>query len=577
MKHRIHTVLLIFLELFSSMSDIVKHIDYPQATMFDLVERIAGIYPDDVCLDFFGNGTTYSQFVERILKVSRAFTRHGIREGDCITICMPNCPQALECFYGLDHIGVTAAMIHPQSSQEEISIYLNKAKSKMILVPDMFCEKVEKALESVDHRCEILVTRIQEELPVHLKVLYLLKVGHKYLKFPRGNNELSWKSFLAEGEGAEIPLVPYDENRTSVILFSGGTTGKPKGICLTDFNINSCALEAREAIEVEFKRGLKMLSCMPIFHGFGLALNIHIVLIHGACCLLMPNFNIKSYSDMVLKKHPSFIVGVPAIFDAFLKIPNMDNVDLSFLEGMFCGGDSLTVEQKKKIDRFLLDHNAHIMVREGYGLTECVTASCLTPKDTYKEGSIGLPFPDMTYAIVKPGTDDVLPYGEEGEIILRGPSVMKGYLNDPEETAHTLKRLKDGNTWLYTGDLGMMDPDGYVYFRQRIKRMIITNGYNVYPGNLENALDQCPEVDYSCIIGVKDQRRGQRVRAYVVLNKGYESTDKTRSSIIEQLKLKVSAYALPREIIFRDELPRTLVGKVAYRLLEEEAMEESNE
>jgi long-chain acyl-CoA synthetase len=255
----------------------------------------------------------------------------------------------------------------------------------------------------------------------------------------------------------------------------------------------------------------------------------------------------------------------------------MDNVDLSFLEGMFCGGDSLTVEQKKKIDRFLADHNAHIMVREGYGLTECVTASCLTPKDTYKEGSIGLPFPDMTYAIVKPGTDDVLPYGEEGEIILRGPSVMKGYLNDPEETAHTLKRLKDGNTWLYTGDLGMMDPDGYVYFRQRIKRMIITNGYNVYPGNLENALDQCPEVDYSCIIGVKDQRRGQRVRAYVVLNKGYEPTDKTRSSIIEQLKLKVSAYALPREIIFRDELPRTLVGKVAYRLLEEEAMEESNE
>ncbi|MBR5740650.1 MAG: AMP-binding protein, partial [Firmicutes bacterium] len=411
-------------------------------------------------------------------------------------------------------------------------------------------------------------------LPAHLKALYILKVGHKYLKFPRGENEYFWKDFQNEGEGTETPAVPFDMDRTSVILFSGGTTGKAKGICLTDYNINACALQAREAMEEEFREGFKMLSCMPIFHGFGLGINIHVVLTHGACCILMPTFNIKTYSEMLLKKKPNFIAGVPAIFDALLRMPNLEGQDLSFLRGMFCGGDSLTVELKRKIDAFLKEHNADIQVREGYGLTECVTASCLTPKDTYKEGSIGLPFPDTVYAIVRPGTDDVVPFGEEGEIILRGPSVMKGYLNDPEETAETLRVLKDGNTWLYTGDLGMMDEEGYVYFRQRIKRMIVTNGYNVYPSVLENALETCPEVSCGCVIGVKDERKGQRVRAYVVLNEGYKPTDRTKDSIMKQMKVKVAGYALPKEIIFREDLPKTLVGKVAYRILEEEAEKE---
>lgn len=556
------------------MASITKHIDYPEATLYELVEKAAREFPDEPCYEFYGNKTTYTQFISNIERASRAFASRGLRPGDCVTICMPNCPQALDCFYGLSRIGVTVSMIHPQSSQEEITDYLNITKSKMILVPDMFCEKVEKALEQVDHECQILVTRIQECLPAHLKALYLLKVGHKFLKFPRGSNETSWKSFLSEGDCFDAPVATYEKDRTAVILFSGGTTGKSKGICLTDMNINACALQAREAIEEEFSLGLKMLSCMPIFHGFGLAINIHIVLIHGACCILMPTFNIKTYAEMLIKKQPNFIAGVPAIFDALLRMPMLDGQDLSFLKGMFCGGDSLTIEQKKKIDQFLKDHNAGIQVREGYGLTECVTASCLTPKDTYKEGSIGLPFPDTVYAVVEPGTDDVIPFGEEGEIILKGPSVMKEYLNEPEETARTLRTLKDGSTWLYTGDLGMMDEEGYVYFRQRIKRMIVTNGYNVYPSNLENALDSCPEVAYSCVIGLKDERRGQKVRAYVVLNDGYKPSDKTKTSIMDQMKVKVAAYALPKEIVFRDELPRTLVGKVAYRLLEEEAMEE---
>jgi long-chain acyl-CoA synthetase len=285
----------------------------------------------------------------------------------------------------------------------------------------------------------------------------------------------------------------------------------------------------------------------------------------------MPAFNGKSYADMLIKKKPNFIAGVPTIFEALLHIEELKDAGLSCLKGMFCGGDALSVELKKKVDSFLHEHHATIQVREGYGLTECVTASCLTPRDTYRENSIGLPFPDTKYCVVRAGTDEEVPPMEEGEIILKGPSVMIKYLKNPEETAQTLRKMPDGDTWLFTGDLGYMDADGYVYFKQRIKRMIITNGYNVYPGQIENIIDSVDEVAYSCVIGVKDPRRMQRVKAYVVLKPGYEGDEAMKEKILTTLNMHVSKYAIPREIEFRSDLPKTLVGKVAYRKLEEEA------
>ena len=381
---------------------------------------------------------------------------------------------------------------------------------------------------------------------------------------------------MKQGDGdVELPAPSFEKFRTAVILYSGGTTGVPKGICLTDLNFNACAMQAMEAIGLTFRTGLKMLSCMPLFHGFGLGINIHTVLIHGACCVLMPTFNPKTYAQMLRHKKPNFIAGVPTIFEALLHMPQLDHLDMGFLMGMFCGGDSLSVELKKKIDAFLREHHASIQVREGYGLTECVTASCLTPRDEHREGSIGLPFPDTVYAIVKPGTAEFLPPNTEGEIILKGPTLMTGYLKHPEETAQALRVLPDGDTWLYTGDLGFMDEDGYVYFRQRLKRLIITNGYNIYPGQLENIIDSCPEVAYSCVIGVKDPRRMQRVKAFIVPQEGQVPGEALKERIMDQLKLHIAQYALPREIEFRTELPKTLVGKVAYRLLEEEEEKKS--
>jgi len=551
-----------------------EHLEYPELTMFQMIEKKAAQWPEEPVVEFYGKKISYRQFIARIERCARAFIAMGIGKGDAVTLCMPNIPQCLECFYALNRIGAIANMVHPLSAQKEITFYLNISESKAIVTVDLFYENVSKAIAGADHPVTAIITRMQEELPPHLSLLYILKKGKDYLRYPDQPNSMLYQNFLKRGAGVTLPAITFEEYRTAVILYSGGTSGTPKGICLTDLNFNATALQATEAIGVVFTPGLSCLSCMPMFHGFGLGINIHTVLINGARCILMPTFNNKTYGEALKKKKPNFIAGVPTIFEALLHLEQLDGVDLSFLMGMFCGGDSLSVELKKSIDKFLREHNAKIQVREGYGLTECVTASCLTPRDDYRENSIGIPFPDTIYQIVTPGTDDVLPPGTEGEIILRGPSVMTGYLKNPEETANTLRTLSDGNVWLYTGDLGSMDGDGYVYFKQRIKRMIITNGYNVYPGQIENIIDGMEEVAYSCVIGVKDPRRMQRVRAYVVLMDGVEGTDELKEKIMARLRLDVAGYALPREIIFRPELPKTLVGKVAFRTLEEEANRE---
>lgn len=548
------------------------HLEYPRKTMFQLIEERKNEHPKAIAYEFYGKKINYHTFIEQIEQAARAFLVSGIEGGDRVTICLPNIPQAIVCFYALNRIGAVANMVHPLSARDEITFYLSISKSKAILTADMFYEKVESALKKVDHPVTVLVCRLQDEFNPFLKAAYLAKQGRKFLKYPNTDHAILWTHFIKKGKKAiSLPEAKFDENRTSVILYSGGTTGIAKGICLTDLNFNACGMQAKEAIQQDLAPGTSMLSCMPCFHGFGLGMNLHAVFIHGATSILMPTFTSESYAKTLAKKKPNYIAGVPTIFEALLHLPSLDGVDLSFLKGMFCGGDSLSIELKKKVDQFLEEHHANIQIREGYGLTECVTASCLTPKDTYKEGSIGLPFPDTLYCIVRPGTDEVLPYGEEGEIILTGPTLMLGYLDNPVETAKTLRLLSDGRTWLYTGDLGYMDEEGYVYYKQRMKRMIITNGYNVYPGQLENVIDSCPDVSYSCVIGVKDPRRMKRVRAYVVLKDGVVADEACKERIMKRIKLSIARYAWPKEILFRKELPKTLVGKVAYRVLEEEA------
>lgn len=552
--------------------DIPAHLDYPNGSMYEAVresaERLKKM--NSVAYEFQGKKTTYKQFLSKIELLGKAYRSIGINEGDTVTVCMPNTPQGVDTFYALNRIGAVPAMIHPLSAVGEIAFYINTAQSKAVLVVDLFYEKVLEALKQVDHPVKVVVAHIKDELPFPLNMLYPLTLKKKPAPLPKDSKDvIDWADFVSAGKKAPALTNEFPKkDDTAVILFSGGTTGTSKGIQLTNLNMN--ALAAQVASNAGFSmEGLRMFSVMPLFHGFGLGVGIHTALMASGTCIIIPQFTIQTYARDVKKYKPNVIVGVPTLYEALLRSEGFD-FDLSFLRGMFCGGDSLSVELKKKVDKFLKDHNATIQVREGYGTTECVTASCLTPYDTYREGSIGIPFSDTYYAIVNPQNDTEVPYGEEGEICICGPTVMKGYLNNAEETASTLRVHADGNVWLHTGDLGVMDEDGFVYYKQRMKRLIIVSGINVYPSQVENAIDAHPDVLLSCAVGVPDPYKMHVVKAFVVLRQGVEPSDKIKEEIIENCKKNISRYGVPKEIEFRTELPKTLVGKVAYRVLEEE-------
>lgn len=551
--------------------DMPAHLDYPKGSMYEAVKESAVTKKkmNSVAYEFQGKKTNYKQFLNKIEVLGKAYKNIGIDEGDMVTVCMPNTPQGVDTFYALNRIGAVPAMIHPLSAVGEIAFYINSTQSKAVLVVDLFYEKVLEALKQVKHPVKVVVAHIKDELPFPLNMLYPLTVKKKPAPLPKDNkNVIDWSDFISGGKKVKLSDKFPKAEDTAVILFSGGTTGTSKGIQLTNLNMN--ALAAQVAANAGFTmEGLRMFSVMPLFHGFGLGVGIHTALMASGTCIIIPQFTIKTYARDVKKYKPNVIVGVPTLYEALLRSEGFD-FDLSFLRGMFCGGDSLSVELKKKVDKFLKDHNATIQVREGYGTTECVTASCLTPYDTYREGSIGIPLSDTYYSVVDPHNDKELPYGEEGEICICGPTVMKGYLNNAEETASTLRRHEDGNLWLHTGDLGYMDEDGFVYYKQRMKRLIIVSGINVYPSQVENAIDAHPDVLLSCAVGIPDPYKMHVVKAFVVLRQGVEPSDKIKEEIIENCKKNVSRYGVPREIEFRTELPKTLVGKVAYRVLEEE-------
>ena len=549
-------------------------IDYPIKTMYQMVVAAAEKYPTHNAYCFMGKETAYQTFLSRIDAAAKGLYAIGVRKGDRVTICMANTPQAVDCFYALNRIGAIPNMIHPLSAAEEIAFYLNVSRSKAILTLDQFYAKVASTLPKLEQPVKILIAKIGDELSLPLKLLFpLTKSGKAGKDLPKTGYTL-WTDMIAAGKNIKLPVHEGQPEDCGAILYSGGTTGTTKGIMLSNLNFNALGLQTIAASGFDTIAGMKMLSIMPIFHGFGLGIGIHTALIGGATCILVPQFSVRIYADTLLKQKPNLIPGVPTLFEALLRAGKLEGADLSFLKGIFSGGDSLSPELKKKVDAFLKAHNCPEQIREGYGTTECVTASCLTPKNYARAGSIGVPFPDTYYKIVNPGTLEEAQPDMEGEICISGPTVMLGYMDNPEETSHALQTHADGKLWLHTGDLGHMDNDGFVYFHQRLKRMIITSGYNVYPSQLENIIDGHEKVLLSCVIGIKDQYRGQRVKAFVVPLPGIEPTDALKQELLDYCAGRIAKYAMPRDIEFRTELPKTLVGKVAYRVLEEEAAQQ---
>jgi len=552
--------------------DNVPHnLDYPNCSMVQLVLETAEKYPGVTAYEFFGCKQTYEVFAVEIKSCARGLLVKGIKKDDRVTICMPNTPQAVIMFYALNLIGAVANMVHPLSAEEELVGFINDSDSKVVLTLDQFADKLEAVLPRTE--VEILVLAGADDgLKGITKPLYLMTKGRKIKRRQSGGKILRYSDLVNSGREytGEVNADTTGDD-VAAILYSGGTSGTSKGILLTNLGFNAVAMQTAAAGDCVVPSNI-MLAIMPVFHGFGLGVCLHTTFVAGGTALLIPQFSLKAYMNILKKKKPHYIAGVPTLFEAMLKQPDIRKIDMSQMAGIFCGGDSLSIELKRKVDELLKTCGSTEQIREGYGLTECVTASCLTPRKFHREGSIGIPYPDMYYKIVRRGTTETADYDEEGEIVISGPTVMKGYNNNEDETANTLKVHDDGRTWLHTGDLGVMDEDGFIYFRQRIKRMIVSSGYSIYPSQLENAIESHESVLISCVIGVPDEYKMQRIKAFIILRDGQEVTDEIKKSIHEHCRKNIAKYAMPSEFEYRTELPRTIVGKVAYLELEKEEL-----
>ena len=525
------------------------HLDYPDYSVYKMFEESVKKHSNNISYNYFGNKKTYSEFYNQIEECAKSFKSMGLKKNDVVSICMPNTPEALISFYGLNKIGVVANMIHPLSAENEIKYFINISKSKYIISIDIAFNKINHILKETNIKKVILVSA-KNSMPLGLKIVYNITKQRK-IKLEKSDKVIWWNDFIKLGKDyAKKTFVNTKSDDIAAILYSGGTSGYPKGIELTNLNFNALAMQSFEVCHC-LSENDKVLAIMPVFHGFGLGICIHTVQYFGGCSIILPQFSAKTFGGL-------------------LKSEGLDNYDLSFLKCVISGGDSLSVSLKKKIDEFLHNHGANIQIREGYGLTECVTGSCLTPEKYYREGSIGIPYPDTYYKIIDSNTNEELPYGKEGEIVISGPSVMKGYLNDKKETDLTLKKHNDGIIWMHTGDLGSMDKDGFIYFKQRIKRVIISSGYCIYPQYIENIIDSVPEVLMSCVIGINHPYKVQVAKAFIVLKDKNVNKEQVLNMIKEKCEKDLAKYSRPYEYEFRDELPKTLVGKVAFNELSKE-------
>ena len=548
-----------------------QDIENAETTVFGVLTDACERYKDAPAIGFFGKSFSYRELVKKTEETAGALLEAGVKEGDAVTFMLPNCPQAVMVYYAINRIGAVANMIHTLSSPQNIVFYLNKAHSRFIVTLDSLYPKVKEACANADEPVTVIYTSVSDEMPAVTKIGYKIKTRKTKPAAIEDANAVSLKTLLSKGSGRTLPPVKYEKDRVSAIFYSGGSTGTPKGICLSDYNINSLAIQTANGVGHRIP-GTKFLSAMPLFHGFGLGVGIHTFMNAGAQCILVPQFTLDAYVKTLLKEKTNMLAIVPSLLEAFLRSDAFDGVDLSFLMGIFAGGDATPPDLQERVNAFFKAHNCKEVVREGYGLTETVTSCILNPIDNVKIGSLGLPLGETKVRIVKPGTFEDVPVGENGEMIINGPAVMLGYLDEPEETANTLRTDTDGKIWLYTGDMCRMDEDGYVYFVQRIKRMIITNGYNVYPTQVEKAVLECDAVASACVVGIKDKLSGQRVAACVVLKDGADQK-KAREEIIKKCREYLDEYAIPTKIEFMDELPLTNMGKIAFTELEKKMNE----
>jgi long-chain acyl-CoA synthetase len=538
-------------------------LDYPQCTLYEAVAATARSVPDAVAWDFLGATSTYRRLVDDVDRCAAMLAALGLRRGERMLISMPTSPQGVIAFYAANRLGAVPALIHPLSTAPEIAHYIDACGARLALALDAFygtlaAAQPKRPLET------ILLARIPDYLPPLKALGFRLTKGRRIARVPPDSRVRWWSEEMKKNRSSEeAPTGSPDD--PAAILFSGGTTGSPKGIVLSNRNFIAEGIQA--AAWGGLAQGDSILAILPLFHGFGLGVCVNAALMAGGTSILVPVFDPATTAKLVREKRPSVLVGVPTLFHALAADPSLARADLSCLKACFCGADTLPRPVKERFERLVAERGGRVRLLEGYGLTEAVTAIMAMPVGEYREGSMGVPFPDMAAKLCEPGSEREVAPGEEGELCVSGPAVMLGYLDDPEANAQALRVHADGRTWLHTGDLAKRDADGFFYFVLRLKRMIKSSGFNVYPTQVEAALHAHPAVAEVCVVGMPDPAQVERVKAYVVLRDEKEQTEQMKAALIAHCRERLIKWSCPREIEFRRALPKTRVGKVDYRAL----------
>ena len=548
-----------------------RKIKFTKKSIYHFMMDSSKGYSNLIALNYFENRISYKEMFNNIDIASRGLREFGVKPGDVVTVCMPNMPEAIYIFYACNKIGAVCDIIHPLSSALQIKFYLQESKSRFLFLVDFNYEKFNEIKEDTLVYRTILVSP-KESMPFPLSLGYSITRGLKTKKPKRNEHEyMKWREFLLYGTMNKKDYEALvNKNDLALILHSGGTTGSPKGIMISNYSFNAIAQQGAVNV-IDVRPQDKIVTILPIFHGFGLGICVHTPLCLGVEVILMPEYDAKRFYKIWKKDKPHVILGVPTLWEGMMSNSAFDNIDLSQLKYMISGGDYLTINMETKINNFLRSHHANVKILKGYGMTESVAATCYTFPGTNLPGSIGIPMVGNTYKIINPDTNLEVPLGEEGEICVNGPTLMMGYLNNQKETDNILKKHKDGKLWLHTGDIGYISLEGVVYYTGRLKRMIVVSGFNVYPSVIEEVLSRHPAVDKVCVIGIPHAYKMHVPKAIIVLNKGYEESPKLIKELNEYCEKNLSVYEKVKEFEFRKSLPKTLYNKIDYKTLEEES------
>lgn len=546
-----------------------KYIDQtlPTLSAFDFVCHRNQNHLNDTALDYYGRKFTYADLIVNVKKTAAALRGVGVKKGDIVTVVSIMTPEVIALFYAADMIGATLNLVDPRYSVEGIHEYIEEVDSHLLVCLNVVYERCRQAAKRTNVE-KVIVLSPADSLPPVMAVGYKLTTPDKN-KY--ASNVIRWKQFIKGGEGQSTAAEPYDPDHACIVVHTGGTTGSPKGVMLTDDCFNGIALQF-QAYPKLFHRGQKLMNVMPPFIAYGFACGIHLPLVLGFTVIIIPNLDPAKLGSLVLKHKPEHMFGVPTHYQQLAADPKLRDKDLSFIINYAAGGDSLSRGAEQTVNDFLAAHGARYPIAKGYGMTEVSSAATVAAGLDNKPGSVGIPMVNTVVAAFEPGTDQELPIGQRGELCISGPCLMKGYYNKPEETAILLRRHPDGRVWAHTGDMGYLDEDGFVYLDSRIKRMIIRHdGFKVFPSMIENVVSRHPAVHQCSVVGCadKDHTQGRLPFVYIVLKA--DTTAKKKQVIRELERMcaeELPEYVQPVAYKFISSMPMTPVGKVDYRQLE---------